>query len=134
MKRIALVITAAVITATSVSAQDDELLVMPNFRDTSLESVVEFVASATKRKIVPDVRMNYVSVTFYGSKPITTDQLWTAFVQILQSNGLAAIESGDVWTIAPLRRPVPEQPSKNFPGWRFRYLTDEIDAPHLLVR
>ena len=84
-----------------LSAQDDASLFTPNFRGASVDEVLLMVFEATGRSIIPDVRLRGLEVTFLNQRQMTADELWQAFLQILQSNGYAAVESEDIWRIVP---------------------------------
>lgn len=82
-----------------LAAQDDARLFTMNFRDASIEEVLQLVFEATGNTIIPDPRLRNLQVTFLNQRAMTADELWQAFLQILQSNGYAAVESEGIWRI-----------------------------------
>jgi general secretion pathway protein D len=82
-------------------AQNDQVLFTPNFQDTDIQTVIQVVADATGRRIIADTRARGATVTFYNQDPMTADELWRAFQQMLQAAGFAAIpsEDGTLWRI-----------------------------------
>lgn len=85
-----------------VLAQDDAVTFTPNFRqETDLEQVIEVVADVTGRTIIVDPRSRGLQVRLYNSRPMSAEEIWQLFLQILQSNQLSAVESGGIWRIVP---------------------------------
>lgn len=84
-----------------LSAQDEARLFTPNFRDANIEEVLQMVFEATGRSIIPDSRLRGMQVTFLNQRAMTADELWQAFLQILQSYQYAAVESEGIWRIVP---------------------------------
>ncbi len=82
-----------------LSAQDDARLFTPNFRDAHIEEVLQMIHEATGRSIIPDARLRGMPVTFLNQRAMTADELRQAFLQILQSNTYAAVESEGIWRI-----------------------------------
>jgi general secretion pathway protein D len=89
-------------TSLPLSAQDDARIFTPNFRDQPLEEVIQIVFEATGRTIIPDPRLPPgTRINFYNQRAMNAEELWQAFLQILQSNGYAAIGSGGIWRLVP---------------------------------
>lgn len=85
-----------------VLAQDDGVTFTPNFReDTAIEQVIEVVADVTGRTIIVDQRARGMQVRLFNSTPMSADEIWQLFLQILQINQLVAIESNGIWRIIP---------------------------------
>ena len=94
-----LALTLAASVSLPLSAQDEERLFTPNFRNASIEEVLQMVFDATGRSIIPDARLRGMEVTFLNQRAMTADELWQAFLQILQTNTYAAVESEGIWRI-----------------------------------
>ena len=94
---LALILAASV--SLPLSAQDEDRLFTPNFRNANIDEVLQMVFEATGRSIIPDPRLRGIEVTFLNQRAMTADELWQAFLQILQSNTYAAVESGGIWRI-----------------------------------
>lgn len=73
-----------------------------NFKDAELEELVRFVAQATDKTIIIDPKTKG-RVQVVSSKPLNREQLYDLFLSILDVNGFAAMESGDVIKIIPSR-------------------------------
>jgi general secretion pathway protein D len=73
-----------------------------NFKDAELEELVRFVAQATDKTIIVDPKTKG-RVQVVSSKPLNREQLYDLFLSILDVNGFAALESGDVIRIIPSR-------------------------------
>jgi general secretion pathway protein D len=73
-----------------------------NFKDAELEELVRFVAQATDKTIIVDPKTKG-RVQVVSSKPLNREQLYDLFLSILDVNGFAALESGDVIKIIPSR-------------------------------
>jgi general secretion pathway protein D len=64
--------------------------------------VIDVVAEVTGRRILPDPRVRGFQVTLYNSDPMTADQIWQLFLEILQQNQYTALNSGSgTWRIVP---------------------------------
>jgi general secretion pathway protein D len=81
-------------------AQDNQLFT-PNFRETDIQQVIEVVATVTGRTIIADQRARGMVITLYRQQPMTADELWQTFLQMLQINALVAVESQGIWRIVP---------------------------------
>jgi general secretion pathway protein D len=86
-----------------VFAQDDEVRFTPNFQEeTDILQVIEVVAEVTGRRIIPDPRVRGLQVRLYNSDPMTADEIWELFQEILQSQQLTAIGApSGTWRIVP---------------------------------
>lgn len=86
-----------------VLGQDDGVLFTPNFREpTDIMQVIDVVADITGRRILPDPRVRGFQVTLYNSDPMTANEIWQLFLEILQQNQYTALESSaGTWRIVP---------------------------------
>lgn len=73
-----------------------------NFKDAELEELVRFVAQATQKTIVVDPKTKG-RVQVISSEPLNRQQLYDLFLSILEVNGFAAVESGNLIKIIPAR-------------------------------
>lgn len=71
-----------------------------NFRDAGIEELIRFVAEATGKTLIidPDVQG---TVQVVSTKPVNSAELYQLFLSILEVNGFAAIEAGDVVRVVP---------------------------------
>jgi general secretion pathway protein D len=83
-------------------AQQQEQTWTVNYRDTELEEIVRFVAQVTGKTIIVDSKAKG-RVQVISSQPLNKDQLYDLFLSILDVNGFAAVDSGDVVRIIPSR-------------------------------
>lgn len=88
------------VVAHPVAAQVQGQLITPNYRNTDIMQVIEAVSGVTGRTIIPDPRVR-AQVSLYNSTPMTPDQFYQAFLQILEINGFAAVDSGNATRIIP---------------------------------
>lgn len=96
-------VLAALVTtlfASALRAQVDNLFT-PNFRDMDIQQVIQVIAEETGRSIITDPRVRGQQINFYNQAPMTAEELWQAFQQILQIHTFTAIESGGIWRIIP---------------------------------
>src|SRR4051812_30651634 len=107
-------------TATSVvSAQNNGQRITPSFKDAEIGQVIEAVAAATGKTIIPDPRVR-AQVTMLSQTPMTPDAFYEAFLALLQVYNFVAVESGGIVKIVPdaNARQMPNQdlPSRINPG------------------
>jgi general secretion pathway protein D len=88
--------------ASPAFAQDGQLFT-PNFREpTAIEQVIEVVADVTGRRILVDQRVRGQQVTLFNTDPMSADEIWQLFLEVLQINAFSAIESSsNTWRIVP---------------------------------
>lgn len=94
---------ASILNAPQSTAQppDDQAFVV-SFDETALGDVIESVSLATGRSIISDARIAVQTITFHNQQPMTQDELWAAFLEMLQVYQYAAIESvNGRWRIMP---------------------------------
>ena len=81
-----------------------------NFKNADLRTVIEYVAKATGKNFLIDNRVRG-TVTIISTTPMNADELWRVFLSILEVNGYAAVEQGEVVKIVPRaegkQKPVP---------------------------
>ncbi|MDX1593259.1 MAG: secretin N-terminal domain-containing protein, partial [Gammaproteobacteria bacterium] len=71
-----------------------------NFKDADIRSVIETVAELTGRSFLVDPRVQG-KVTVLTSRQLSTEQVYEVFLSILELNGFAAVDSGEVTKIIP---------------------------------
>ena len=119
-----------VLLAPTLPAQDDNLTFTLNFReDTDLQTVIEVVADATGRTIIPDPRARGAQVRFYNQESMTANELWDVFLQILQTHGYGAVEVNGIWRVVPIASIRTEVSPELGAGAEF--VTETIDVENL---
>src|SRR5215831_17373869 len=99
--RVTMLIVLATLTATGVGgAQNNGQRITPNFKDAEIGQVIEAVAAATGKTIIPDPRVR-AQVTMLSQTPMTPDAFYEAFLALLQVNNFVAVESGGITKIVP---------------------------------
>jgi general secretion pathway protein D len=99
--RAALIVALFAFTATSiVGAQSDSQRITPNFKDAEIGQVIEAVAAATGKTIIPDPRVR-AQVTMLSQTPMTPDAFYEAFLALLSVHQFVAVESGGIVKIVP---------------------------------
>jgi general secretion pathway protein D len=91
-------IAAACLAAYCLSAQSQQIT--PVYRDTDIRVVIEGVQAVTGRPMIVDPRVR-ANVTLYNSTPLSPDEFYQLFLQMLQVHGYMAVESGGVVQILP---------------------------------
>ena len=71
-----------------------------NFKDADIRSVIETVAELTGRSFIVDPRVQG-KVTMVTSRQLSETQVYEVFLSILELNGFAAVDSGEVTKIIP---------------------------------
>lgn len=98
--RSCIVVTMLAFTA-SVGAQNNNgQRITPNFKDAEIGQVIEAVAAATKKTIIPDPRVR-AQVTMLSQTPMAPDAFYEAFLALLQVHQFVAVESGGIVKIVP---------------------------------
>jgi len=95
----------AVFTATGiVSAQNtgstNGQRITPSFKDAEIGQVIDAVATATGRTIIPDPRVR-AQVTMLSTTPMTPDAFYEAFLALLSVHQFVAVDSGGIIKIMP---------------------------------
>jgi general secretion pathway protein D len=100
----ALIVALFAFTATSiVGAQNNAgngQRITPNFKDAEIGQVIEAVAAATGKTIIPDPRVR-AQVTMLSQTPMTPDAFYEAFLALLSVHQFVAVESGGIIKIVP---------------------------------
>ena len=84
--------------AARAQAQDQQIT--PSFRDNDIRVVIEGVQAVTGRPMIVDPRVR-ANVTLYNSTPLTPDEFYQLFLQMLEVHGYMAVESDGVVQILP---------------------------------
>src|SRR5918994_228764 len=74
--------------------------ITPSFKDAEIGQVIEAVAAATGKTIIPDPRVR-AQVTMLSQTPMTPDAFYEAFLALLQVHQFVAVESGGIIRIVP---------------------------------
>src|SRR6185436_18993986 len=74
--------------------------ITPNFKDAEIGQVIEAVAAATGKTIIPDPRVR-TNVTMLSQTPMTPDAFYEAFLALLQVHSYVAVESGGIIRVIP---------------------------------
>jgi general secretion pathway protein D len=82
------------------TANNNGQRITPHFKDAEIGQVIEAVAAATGKTIIPDIRVR-AQVTMLSTTPMTPDQFYEAFLALLQVNQFVAVESGGIIRIVP---------------------------------
>jgi general secretion pathway protein D len=75
--------------------------ITPNFKDAEIGQVIEAVAAATGKTIIPDPRVRSTNVTMLSQTPMSPDAFYEAFLALLQVHQYVAVESGGIVRILP---------------------------------
>ena len=103
--RAALVAAVLAFTATGIVgaqniASNNGQRITPNFKDAEIGQVIEAVAAATGKTIIPDPRIR-AQVTMLSQTPMTPAAFYEAFLALLQVHQFVAVESGGIIRIIP---------------------------------
>ena len=82
------------------SAQAQQPLLTPNYRDADIRAVAEEVQAVIGRPVILDPRVR-AQVTIVNSTPMTPDAFYRLFLATLEVNNFIALESGNAITIVP---------------------------------
>ena len=74
--------------------------ITPNFKDAEIGQVIEAVAAATGKTIIPDPRVR-AQVTMLSQTPMSPDAFYEAFLALLSVHQFVAVESGGIIKIVP---------------------------------
>ena len=96
--RIAL--AAALVLSVLPLAKAQEPTITPNYRDADIRQIIEAVGEVTGKNFIVDPRIT-AKVTMLSSTPMSPDAFYEAFLSILQVNGYAAMQTGDIIKIVP---------------------------------
>jgi general secretion pathway protein D len=105
--RIAVLLAGAAATATAQtppagppSASSGSRMITPNFTNVPIEQLAEAVGEATNTTFIVDPRVR-AQVSLVNPKAMTANELYYAFLSILQVYNFAALRSGNVVKIVP---------------------------------
>jgi general secretion pathway protein D len=100
--RATLLATALTFTATGLvgAQQMSGQRITPNFKDAEIGVVIEAVAAATGKTIIPDPRVRS-TVTMLSQTPMTPAAFYEAFLALLSVHQFVAVESGGIIKIVP---------------------------------
>ena len=90
----------AVVATGVVSAQSNGQRITPSFKDAEIGQVIEAVAAATGKTIIPDPRVR-AQVTMLSQTPMSPDAFYEAFLALLSVHQFVAVESGGIIKIVP---------------------------------
>jgi general secretion pathway protein D len=95
-RRLMAALTLSLVLAAPLAAQNVTL----NLKDADIRSVIETIAELTGRSFIVDPRVQG-KVTVVTSRQMSTAQVYEVFLSILELNGFAAVDSGQVTKIIP---------------------------------
>lgn len=95
-RRLMAALTLSLALAAPLAAQNVTL----NLKDADIRSVIETIAELTGRSFIVDPRVQG-KVTVVTSRQMSTAQVYEVFLSILELNGFAAVDSGQVTKIIP---------------------------------
>jgi general secretion pathway protein D len=73
-----------------------------NFKDADIEELIRFVAQATGKTFITDPKVKG-KIQVISQKPLSTEELYSLFLSILEVQGYTAINNGDVIRVVPLK-------------------------------
>ena len=91
----ALLLASAAVMAQAPVAPNSTQRYTPNFRDMDIAVLAESVAAATGKTFIIDPRVR-ANVNLISSTPMTANELYQAFLSILQVHGFAAVPTGNL--------------------------------------
>ena len=92
--------TATGIVSAQNTGQTNGQRITPSFKDAEIGQVIEAVAAATGKTIIPDPRVR-AQVTMLSQTPMTPDAFYEAFLALLSVHQFVAVESGGIIKIVP---------------------------------
>src|SRR3569832_2528877 len=92
--------TATAIVGAQNNAANNGQRIPPNFKDAEIGQVIEAVAAATGKTIIPDPRVR-AQVTMLSQTPLSPDAFYEAFLALLSVHQFVAVESGGIVKIVP---------------------------------
>src|SRR6187397_2331930 len=103
--RATMVVAVLAFTATGIVgaqniASNNGQRITPNFKDAEIGQVIEAVAAATGKTIIPDPRIR-AQVTMLSQTPMSPAAFYEAFLALLQVHQFVAVESGGIIRIIP---------------------------------
>ena len=73
-----------------------------NFKETEIQEIIRFVANTLEKTMIIDPKVKG-KVQVISSEPVNAEQLYKLFLSILEVQGFAAVESGNVVRIIPAK-------------------------------
>jgi general secretion pathway protein D len=101
--RVAVMLAVIAFTATGIvgaQGNGNGQRITPNFKDAEIGQVIEAVAAATGKTIIPDPRVR-AQVTMLSQTPMSPDAFYEAFLALLSVHQFVAVESGGIIKIVP---------------------------------
>jgi len=92
--------TATGIVSAQNAGHNNGQRITPSFKDAEIGQVIEAVAAATGKTIIPDPRVR-AQVTMLSQTPMTPDAFYEAFLALLSVHQFVAVESGGIIKIVP---------------------------------
>ena len=77
-------------TTTTVSQNPSSTSKLWNLKDVDIRTFIHTIALESGKNFIVDPRVN-AKVTFISSRPLTSDELYQAFLSLLQVNGFVAL-------------------------------------------
>lgn len=84
----------------STQQANSQQRITPNFRDVSLDQIVESVSNITGKTFIVDPRVK-ANVTIHSTTPMSPNAFYEVFLSILQVHGFIAVPSGNTIKILP---------------------------------
>ncbi|MCD6311326.1 MAG: type II secretion system secretin GspD, partial [Elusimicrobia bacterium] len=73
------------------------------FKDAQILELIQTVSEATKKNFIIPQNLKKAKVTMLSPSPITPDELWTAFLSVLEVNELALVPAGKYFKVVNAR-------------------------------
>jgi general secretion pathway protein D len=89
-----------IVAPSAARAQAQDQQITPSFRESDIRVVIEGVQAVTGRPMIVDPRVR-ANVTLYNSTPLTPEEFYQLFEQMLEIHGYMAVESDGVIQILP---------------------------------
>ena len=93
-------IAALAISALSPSAAKEPSDTTLNLKDVDIGVLIQVVSEATGRGFIVDPKVQG-KVTIVIQKPMSVDEVWSAFTSVLGVHGFAVVPSGRLWKVVP---------------------------------
>ncbi|MBK6599256.1 MAG: type II secretion system secretin GspD [Proteobacteria bacterium] len=98
--RLLVVASLCALAATSLVSAQPGQRITPNFKDAEIGQVIEAVAAATGKTIIPDPRVR-AQVTMLSSTAMSPSAFYEAFLALLSVHQFIAVETGGIVRILP---------------------------------
>lgn len=127
LRPIRLALAALLLLGSGVVMAADAAGVSLNMRDVDIRTVIDTVADVTRRTFLVDPRVKG-NVTIISSQPMTREELYEAFLSILQVHGYAAVETGNIVKV------IPDASAKQIGGPTYTEGGDQGDDDNLVTK